>query len=173
MTTARAHTKIGIRCACVLLFILFFPVLHLLTHPCSVLYGTDYTPLILRLDDFYWGTGLMSISLFSTPLLLVALILLIRRQRFSFFRALIFLLTPFLLALGIQYFIAVQLDQYLRFPLMGQPVPWECVFQSGFILYCLQLTVGYAGTCAVLVAALVVEKPTGHGTGLPYCSLRR
>ncbi len=166
MRTARALTKIGIQCACALLFVFLFPVLHLLTHPFSVLYGTDYTPLVLRLDDFYWETGLVTISLISTPLLLIAVILLIQKQPFSFFRALILLLTPFLLSLGIQYFIAVQLDKYLRFPRMGHPVPWEYVFQSGFMLDCLCLAVAYAGICAVLylVAALVWGKLTCRWT---------
>src|SRR5438046_6149936 len=105
MTAAQVQSKVGIGFACGFLFLLFFPLLHLLTHPFSVLYGTDYTPLVLRLDDFYQETGVLSVSLIATPLLLVAVIFLMRKQRFAILHALIFLLIPFLLALVLQFFI--------------------------------------------------------------------
>ena len=141
-----------------MLFLLFFPALNLFTHPFSVLHGTDYTPLVLRLDDLYLKTGLLIISLLATPVLLVAVILLMQKQRLALLRALTLLLTPFLLALIIQYFIAVQLDKYLRFPRMGHSVPWEHVFQSGFMLYCLRLAIAYAGICAVLYLATMKRR---------------
>lgn len=160
MTNAQVESKLKVGFSCALLFVIFFPVLHFLTHPFSVLYGTDYTPLVLRLDDFYLKTGLLSISLIATPLLLVAVIFLMQKQRFSFVRALTYLFTPFLVALVIQYFISVQLDNYLRFPRIGHPVPWDQVFQPGYMLDCSRLAIAYVGICVMLyfVSALVWRK---------------
>lgn len=156
MTNAQVKIKFGVGFGCVLLFMLFFPALNLLTHPISVLYGTDYTPLVLRLDDFYLKTGLWIISLPAIPALMVAVIFLMQKQRLAIPNALTLLLTPFLLSLVIQYFVAVQLDKYLRFPRMGYRVPWEDVFQSGFMLDCLRLAIAYAGICAVLCFAVPI-----------------
>ena len=158
----KAQAKIGV--GCVLLFVLFFPALNLFLHPISVLYSTDYKPLVLRLDDFYMKTGVLLISLLVTPFLFVAVIWLMQKQRLRFVSALLLLLTPFLLALIIQYFITVQVDKYLRVPHPGDPVPWKYVFQSGFMLHCLRLGIGYAALCAVLCFAMQIarRKPTSH-----------
>src|SRR5947208_1104077 len=138
----------------ILLFFLLFLLLDLFTHPISVLSSTDYVPLVIRISDVYfWQNGLiMRLSEFGVPLLLIALMLFMCCQRFSFRRALLVLLAPFLVALVIQYFIAVQLDKYLQFPRLGQPILWRHVFQVSFMLHCGRIVLIYAVVVSALYA---------------------
>src|SRR5438093_786265 len=121
------RTKLFLSLDVILLFLVLFPVLDLFTHPISVLFGSDYEPLVIRLWDLYVHTGLLAPSLLATPVLLIAVTFIMQRYDFGFRRSLAVVLTPFLTALFIQYFIAVQLDKYLRFPRMGYAIPWKDV----------------------------------------------
>src|SRR5436309_2725483 len=94
----RAH--VGGAVALALFFFLLFPLLDLLTHPFSVLHSTNYVPLVIRLSDLYfWQNGLIiRVSLIGLPLLLIMLVLFMVLRRFSFRRALLVLIAPFLIA---------------------------------------------------------------------------
>ncbi len=155
MTNARTRIGFSLSLASIVLFLLSLPILDVFTHPFSVLYGKDYTPLVIRLSDIYWlwhSGVIIRVSLFGLPLLLIAVIWFMDIQGFSFSRALTVVLLPFLAALVIQYFIAVQLDKYLRFPSMGHEVPWEHVFQLPFILHCSSVALVYAAIVTTLIA---------------------
>jgi hypothetical protein len=138
----------------VLLFVSCFPLLDILTHPVSVMYGLDYLPLVLRLSDFYWRTPFFGASLIAFPLLLLLLAFLTQRRSCGLRRSLLVLIAPFALALLLQYFIAVQLDKYVQNPLMRHPFPWKYVFQVPFMLNCFSLLLIYA-TIATLLWFLV------------------
>jgi hypothetical protein len=138
----------------VLLFVSCFPVLDILTHPVSVMHGFDYLPLVLRLSDFYWETPFFGASLIAFPLLLLLLAFLTQRRSRGLARSLLVLVTPFALALLVQYFIAVQLDKYVQNPLMRHPFPWKYIFQVPFMLDCFFLLLIYV-TIATLLWLIV------------------
>src|SRR5262245_52005599 len=122
MTKVKVHTNIVLGLACTILFVSFFPILDIFFYPVSVLHGTDYEPLILRLPRMFWETGLTHSSLIAVPSLLLALTLLMQGHGFSLVRSIPVFLAPFSLALIIHYFIAVQLDTDLRSARMGHPI---------------------------------------------------
>ena len=137
---------------------LIVPALNLVIHPMSVLHGMDYTPWVLRLDDFYERSGLYMISLVGTPLILFALILLVLNQRLALGRAVTLLLAPFLFALAAQYLIALQVDKCLRYP----ELPWSGMLQLPMMSYCFVLAAIYAAISAALycIASFIWKKLT-------------
>jgi hypothetical protein len=130
-------------------FVSLVPVLDFFVHPFSVMHG-QYVPLVIRLSDVYWKTGLLSVSGIAVPLLLLALTLLTHSRRFRFGRSLVLLVAPFSLALLIQYFIVVQLDTELRSAWSGHSVQWKYIFQFPFITECFLLILTYAFVAALL-----------------------
>jgi hypothetical protein len=151
------------------LFVLLFPVLDIFTHPVSVMHG-HYVPLIIRLSDFYWHTPILSIALAGTPILLVGLLLLVQWRQFGLVRSALLVILPFILALLVQYFIAVQLDKYLvAFPAAGLAIPWEHVFQFPFIVGCQQLLLIYVSIAAVLWLIIWLSRRV-VGFALTKCS---
>jgi hypothetical protein len=133
-----------------MLFILFFPLLDTFTHPFSVLHG-DYIPLVIRLSELYWDTAVLRIAVFGIPLLLLTVLVLAQSRHFAPVHSALLVLAPFVAALFFQYFIAVQLDNYLiDFPAAGLAIPWQYIFQGAFIVHCLQMLLVYAGIMAML-----------------------
>ena len=128
----------------------FFPDSAASHMPVSIMSGTDYLPLVIRLDDFYLNSGLLPISFIGTPLIVGVAVFLMQQERFSLARAVTCLVVPFLLALIIQYFISVQLDKYLRFPREGHAVPWRYLFQPAIIVRCCWVAMAYVAYCLLL-----------------------
>jgi len=108
---------------CGFLVVLLFPLLDLVTHPISVLSNSDYEPLINRLPfvpySFCWPS-----ALYAAPVLIIALVVLLQSYRISFSRGIMVLLAPFLIALTVQWFIAMQVDKYLWMFRHGYGFPW-------------------------------------------------
>lgn len=150
------HKHLLLLIGCVFLMILLLPILDIFTHPFSVLGIPGYDPLINRLPDFPYS--FFSLAFFAVPALVVLLIVLMQSYGLHFTRVLVVLLIPFVSALTIQYFIAVQLDKYLRFPSLGHPIPWQHVFQFPFMRHCFWLAVIYAATCAATYGIAAVAR---------------
>jgi len=147
--------------ACFLFFFSLFPVLDILTHPVSVLFGDDYTPWLIWLGEVYWDTDILQIASISVPLMLLTITILMQRRRFGFILSLAIYLAPFLAAITIQYFIVVQLDKYFYYSnqqqtmyykavFHGRTLPWEYVFQMPVMMYFLDVVMYYTGFCCVL-----------------------
>jgi hypothetical protein len=144
---------------CGFLFVLLCPLLDIVTHPMSVLSNSDYEPLINRLPYFpYYFCW--PVPLYAVPVLIVALVVLMQSYRIGFGRGIMVLLAPFLVALTVQWFIAVQVDKYLWMSRHGHGFPWGTVFQFPFLLHCFWLAVIYAVVCSTLygVTALVTKQ---------------
>ena len=157
MTARHRHLVLVIGCG--LLFVLLFPLLNIVTHPISVLSNSDYEPLINRLPYFPYSFC-WPVSLYAVPVLIVALVVLMQSCHFRFARSIIVLLAPFLGALTIQWFIAVQVDKYLWMSRHGYGFPWGIVFQFPFMLHCFWLALIWVVVCSALygIAMLVRGK---------------
>ena len=153
---------------CSLLFVLLFPFLNIFTHPFSVLSGTDYQPLINRLPYFPYRFC-WPVSLYAVPVLIVALVVLMQSYRLRFTESLLVLLAPFLLALTIQYFIAVELDKYLHYWRQGSSFEWQYVFQFPFIFWCFRLVLIYVALSSTLYGiAMLVRRKLSNWFSQPW-----
>ena len=141
------HRYVVVGIAACFLSIALLPALDLFMHPFSVLYSSDYEPLIVRLPH---SLGECPACIFASPVLVIAVIVLGKHYQFGYRESLLVLLAPFLLALIIEYLAAVQLDKYFWYWRRGYAFEWRMVLQFPFMADCLWLTLIYAATCSAM-----------------------